>query len=141
MQKIRDISEDEMIAVYLQAEFHSSRFRQDIAAHLQKEGIDPHLLQAPDWQNGQENALRRTLLGAYRGYGRNAGYFIGFPTDVRWERATLTRQDLEQVRYIEYDYWLFRTAHRLGLLLIFLPPNGFASTWEVDGKKRCVNLD
>ena len=106
MQKIRDISEDEMIAVYLQTEFHSSRFRQDIAAHLQKEGIDPHLLQAPDWQNGQENALRRTLLGAYRGYGRNAGYFIGFPTDVRWERATLTRQDLEQVRYIEYDYWV-----------------------------------
>jgi hypothetical protein len=106
MRKIRDISEDEMIAVYLQTEFHSSRFRQEIAAHVQKEGIDPHLLQAPDWQNGHENAARRTLLGAYRGYGRNEGYFMGFPTDVRWERAILTRQDLSQVRYIAYDYWV-----------------------------------
>jgi hypothetical protein len=25
---------------------------------------------------------------------------------VRWERVTLTRQDLEQVRYIAYDYWV-----------------------------------
>jgi len=106
MRTIQDISGDEMIAVYQQTEFHSSRFRQDIAAHLQREGIDPHTLQAPDWLNAQENALRRTLLGAYRGYGRNEGYFIGFPTDVRWERATLTRQELEQVRYIEYDYWV-----------------------------------
>lgn len=106
MRKIRDISEDEMIAVYLQTEFHSSRFHQDIEAHVQREGIDLHMLQEPDWQNAQENALRRTLLGVYRGYGRNEDYFIGFPTNVRWERATLTRQELEQVRYIEYDYWV-----------------------------------
>ena len=39
MQKIRDISEDEMIAVYLQTEFHSSRFRQDIAALMRKNQI------------------------------------------------------------------------------------------------------
>lgn len=64
MRTIRDISEVEMIAVYLQTEFHSSRFRQDIVAHLQREGIYPHTLQAPDWLNAQENAARRTLLGA-----------------------------------------------------------------------------
>jgi hypothetical protein len=68
------------------------------------------MLQAPDWQNAQENTLRRTLLGAYRGYGRNQGYFIGFPTNVRWERTTLTRQELEQVRYIAYDYWVELSA-------------------------------
>jgi hypothetical protein len=36
---------------------------------------------------------------------RNEGYFIGFPTDVRWERVALTKEELKQVRYIEYDYW------------------------------------
>ena len=106
MHKIQDISEDEMIAVFLQTEFHSFRFHQALEALAQQEGIDPSLLQAPDWHNAQEKAQRRALLGAYRGYGRNEGYFIGFPTDVRWERAILTRQDLEQVRYIEYDYWV-----------------------------------
>jgi len=106
MRKIRDISEDEMIAVYLQTEFNSVRFCQTIEAYLRRERIDPHVIQVPDWQNAQENALRRTILGAYRGYGRNEDYFIGFPADVRWERVALTRQELEQVRYIEYDYWV-----------------------------------
>ena len=100
MRKIRDISEDEMIAVFLQAELNSVRFRQDIEAYLQQERIDPHILHAPDWRNAQENALRRAILGIHRGYGRNEGYFIGFPTDVRWERVTLTREELEQVRYV-----------------------------------------
>ena len=106
MRKIRDISEDEMIAVYLQTEFNSLRFRQTIEAYLQRERIDPYVIQVPDWQNAQENALRRTILGAYRGYDRNEDYFIGFPADARWERVTLTKQELEQVRYIDYDYWV-----------------------------------
>lgn len=105
MRTIQKISEDEMIAVYLQTEYYSTRFHQEIEAHLQREHIDPHILQAPDWHNTQENALRRTILGAHRGYGRNAGYFIGFPSDVHWQRVSLSRQDLEQIRYINYDYW------------------------------------
>jgi hypothetical protein len=106
MRKIRDSSEDEMIAIFLQTELHSSRFHQAIGELMQQEGIDPHVVEAPDWSNAHENALRRALLGVYRGYGRNADYFQGFPTNVRWERVTLTRQELEQVRYIEYDYWV-----------------------------------
>jgi hypothetical protein len=106
VRKIRDISEDEMIAVFLQTELNSTRFQRDIEAYLQQEKIDPHMLYLPDWRNAQENALRRAILGMYRGYGRNEGYFIGFPTGVRWERVTLTREELEQVRYIDYDYWV-----------------------------------
>ena len=106
MQKIRDSSEDEMIAVYLQTEVNSTRFRADIEAYMQQERIDPRILHMPDWRNAQENALRRAILGVHRGYGRNEGYFMGFPTDVRWERVTLTRAELEQVRYIDYDYWV-----------------------------------
>jgi hypothetical protein len=106
VRKIRDSGEDEMIAVYLQTEVNSTRFRGDIEAYLQQERIDPRILHAPDWRNAQENALRRAILGMHRGYGRNEGYFIGFPADVRWERVTLTLEELEQVRYIEYDYWV-----------------------------------
>lgn len=84
MRKIRDSSEDEMIAIFLQTEFHSSRFHQALEALAQQERIDPHILQAPDWHNAYENAQRRTLLGAYRGYGSNAGYLSDFPTNVHW---------------------------------------------------------
>jgi hypothetical protein len=106
MRKIRDSSEDEMIAVFLQTELNSSRFQRDIEAYLQQKRVDPRMLHVPDWHNAPENALRRAILGMYRGYGRNEGYFMGFPADVRWERVTLSREELEQVRYIEYDYWV-----------------------------------
>ncbi len=89
MRKIRDSSEDEMIAVYLQTEVNSTRFRADIEAFAQQR-IDPRMLHVPDWCNAQENALRRAIPGMHRGSGRNEGYFIGFPADVRWERVTLT---------------------------------------------------
>src|SRR5438874_2213987 len=93
MRKIRDSSEDEMIAVYLQTEANSTRFRADIVAYMQQERIDPRMLHVPDWRNAQENALRRAILGVHRGYGRNQGYFKGFPADVRWERVALTRDE------------------------------------------------
>src|SRR5215471_11489326 len=102
MRKIRDSSEDEMIAVYVQTEANSSRFRADIQAHARRERIDPRILHTPDWRDAQENASRRAILGAHRGYGRNEGFFQGFPADVRWERVALTREELEQVRYIDY---------------------------------------
>lgn len=103
MRKIRDSSEDEMIAVYLQTEANSSRFRADIEAFARQERNDPRILHVPDWRNAQENANRRGILGMHRGYGRNEGYFKGFPAEVCWERVTLTREELEQVRY---NYWV-----------------------------------
>ena len=95
-----------MIAVYLQTEVNSTRFRTDIEAFAHQQRIDPRMIHVPDWRNAQEIALRRAILGMHRGYGRNEGYFMGFPADVRWERITLTRAELERVRYIEYDYWV-----------------------------------
>ena len=87
MRKIRESSEEEMIAMFLQTELASSRFHQAIGELMQQEGIDPHVVEATDWSHAHENALRRALLGVYRGYGRNADYFQGFPTSVRWERV------------------------------------------------------
>ena len=106
MRKIRDISEDEMIAIYLHTELYSARFRQKLEMHMQQEKIDSRIIQEPDWQNASENALRRKLLGVYRGYGQNWDYFTGFPAHVRWERTRLSREELEQVHYIDWEYWL-----------------------------------
>ena len=106
MRKIRDSSEDEMIAIYLQTELSSVRFRQKLELHMQQEKIDARIIQEPDWHNAAENVLRRTLLGVYRGYGQNKDYFPDFPVHVRWERVGLSREELERVRYIDWEYWL-----------------------------------
>lgn len=106
MRKITTITEDEMIAAFLYAELHSPRFCKEIEMYLQQYDVDQHIIQSPDLHNEQENAYRRVVLGAYRGYGQGHEYFQGFPDEVRWERVGLTRQELEQVKYIEYDYWV-----------------------------------
>jgi hypothetical protein len=106
MRRIRDASEDEMIAIFLRTELSSVRFRQKLELHIQQEKIDTRIVQEPDWHNAAENVLRRKLLGAYRGYGQNRDYFPDFPAHVRWEWVGLSRQELERVRYINWEYWL-----------------------------------
>lgn len=107
MRKIRTVSEDEMTAAFLYAEIHSPRYMsKEIYACLQRDGISPQIILSPDLHNEQENALRRAVLGAYRGYGQGREFFQGFPKELRWELVGFTRQELEQVKYIEYDYWV-----------------------------------
>ncbi len=119
MRTVRPISEAEMVALFLATEYPSPRTHQLILQVLQREGWPPGIIEQPNLRDGQENARRRRILGAYRGYGQNTdyfeglppdveytNYFEGFPLDVQWERVMLSRQELEQVKYIEYDYWV-----------------------------------
>jgi hypothetical protein len=106
VRKVEDISEAEMIAIFLKTEIFSERFRQKLELHMQEEKIDRRIIERPDWRNASENALRRKLLGAYRGYEQNRDMFSGFPADVRWERARVSREELERIRYINWEYWL-----------------------------------
>ncbi len=119
MRMVRPISEAEMVALFLSTEYPSPRTHQQILQVLQREGWPPGIIEQPNLRDEQENVRRRSILGAYRGYGQNPdyfeglpldveylGYFEGFPPDVQWERAMLSRQELERVKYIEYDYWV-----------------------------------
>jgi hypothetical protein len=98
-------SEDEMIAVFLQAELRSERFGAELAQLLAHDRRDHAIVAAPDLREPAANAYRRRLLGAFRGYGRDERLFEGFPADVQWEWVALTPGELFQVRYIDYSYW------------------------------------
>jgi hypothetical protein len=119
MRTVRPVREAEMVALFLATEYSSSRTHHIIQQVLQREGWPPSILEDPNLDDEQENASRRSVLGAFRGYGQPpnlfadlpldveyVNYFEGFPPDVHWERAMLSRQELAQVRYIEYDYWV-----------------------------------
>ncbi|MGH2508169.1 MAG: hypothetical protein ACRDHZ_12305 [Ktedonobacteraceae bacterium] len=119
MRTVRPIGEAEMIALFLATEYPAPRTHQHILQVLQREGWPPNIIEQPNLRDGQENAQRRSILRAYRGYGQNTDYFEGlapgveymdyfegFPLDVQWERAMLSKQELEQVTYIAYDYWI-----------------------------------
>lgn len=105
MKKIRDISEDEMISVFLKAEINSSRWSASIIKLLEKAGKSRALIDTPDINVGDENAYRKKLLGEFRGYEQNALLFETFPKSVKWELVNLNKEELEKVKYMKYNYW------------------------------------
>lgn len=110
MELLGKSSEDEMIAEFLKAEFTSERFGDRLKTILARLKVIPKLITAPDLTSHSENALRKSLLGEYRGYGKNKEIFEGFPDDIRWHTAFCTAADLKRVKYIAYDYWIKLTG-------------------------------
>ncbi|TVR54729.1 MAG: hypothetical protein EA426_16590 [Spirochaetaceae bacterium] len=106
MQIVAGISEHEMIATFLRAEYASERFGSDLKALFNRDGMDPRIITTPDWTDDSENAYRRALLGEFRGYGCDSRLFEGFPSRIAWERATVRPDELLNIKYIEYDYWV-----------------------------------
>ena len=105
MRLLHPITEDEMIALFLKTEINSVRFEAEILRLLQRDGVDRSVVDVAEISDPVANTYRRTLFGDFRGYGRQAGMFIGFPDHVEWHRALLNRDELIQARYIDYSYW------------------------------------
>jgi len=91
------ISEDEMIAVFLRGELESERFREKLQGLLARDGVE---LESAD------SAYRRQLLDEHRAYERREGLFLGFPREVDWFRAALTRDEVLDILFIDWSWWL-----------------------------------
>jgi hypothetical protein len=111
MRLLRPASEDEVIAAFLRAEADDTgRYRDPIRQRVAADGHPLDTVRHPDLGDPRQNAYRRRLLGDMRGFGRGDGMFIGFPPRVEWHRASLARDELLEVRYIDDresdDYWV-----------------------------------
>lgn len=106
MKKQKNISEDEMIAVFLRAEINSNRFGDHILERLKKYNSHRGIIDNPNLEDRLENKYRRQILKEYRGFGDNKFLFHNFPTSVEWTRVVLTKNDLNSIKYINYNYWV-----------------------------------
>lgn len=106
MRYIEAITEHDMVAAFLKAEIKSDRYSKVILALLKGAGADRQLIDEPDIGNGVENDFRTRLLGDFRGYKQNRDIFTAFPDDVSWHRVALDKQELAEVKYIGYSYWI-----------------------------------
>ena len=91
---------DDMIALFLKAEIASERFGEKVRAQLAVDGKERSIVDAPEITNQSENTYRRHLLASYRAY-----VFAELPVHTVWYRALLHRDEVMQIRYIDYDYW------------------------------------
>lgn len=113
---VQRIVEEAMVAHFLQTELHSVRFGPAIRGLLEQERLDVQLIERPGLNNPSENMQRAELLGAFRGYRRNADVFTDFPEDVQWWRAFVSWADPERIKYINDAYWIdFSGGSRLAI--------------------------
>ncbi|HEV2073811.1 MAG TPA: hypothetical protein VGR29_09240 [Thermomicrobiales bacterium] len=102
-----------MIVEFLRQEFASTdRYMEKISACLDAERVSPGIILNADISNPNENAQRRRVFARYRGYGTGSpSYLTGFPDHgVSGQWATLTPQEILDVRHIRYCYWTALSA-------------------------------
>ena len=95
-----------MIAAFLRAEIDSDRYGETLRGLLARDGRGDDVLSRPDPADADANRYRRQLLDEHRAYERRAGLFLGFPDVVEWFRAALERDEVLDILYIGWDWWL-----------------------------------
>jgi hypothetical protein len=105
MKIIEEITDDQMIATFLKGETKSSRFGNTLSSIQRQLNIADSVLVNPDVSSQDENAQRKDVLAAFRGYGKSEGIFVNFPQSVRWVRAHLSTSELLQVKYADLKCW------------------------------------
>lgn len=105
MNILRAGSEEEMISEFLNAEYRSERFSEQIKKAMEKLSLDESIILSADLNNANENIARKKLLGEFRGYGLNRELFENFPNEIQWSLCNFVSCDLNNIRYINYSYW------------------------------------
>jgi hypothetical protein len=103
---LRPIAEDEVISVFLRGELDSGRYGEKLRRLLARDGRGDEVLRRADLGDVEANDYRRRLLDEHRAYDRREGLFFGFPEQVEWSRAELVRDEVLEILYIDWDWWL-----------------------------------
>jgi hypothetical protein len=108
MRVIAPVPEEQVVAAFLRAEINSPRFGPGLLALLG--GEDVSIVTEPRLDDARENDFRAQLLDRHRGWLKREGLFSGLPEHINWSRAELTREELLEILYINWDWWLTITG-------------------------------
>lgn len=104
MEKIRVSNEDEMILEFLKGEIKSKRFNEKLKETLKILNLDSNIINDGNILDAEENLLRLKIMKIFRGY-PNEELFEKFPKIYEWNLMKLKSQDIDNIYYIDYDYW------------------------------------
>jgi hypothetical protein len=102
MEDLGEVSDDEVILAWLQAEIESPGFQTYIVGDPPKPANLSHamtLARKPDLENAEQNAQRREIIAAVHGFGRGAMIFAGLSNDITWRRVRVTVSDVAAMFY------------------------------------------
>lgn len=104
MEKLRISSEAEMILEFLKGEIKSNRFNENLTETLNQLNLDSSIIENGNILNEKENLLRLKIMKIFRGY-PDKELFKNFPKIDEWCLVKLNSHDIDNVYYIDYDYW------------------------------------
>lgn len=104
MKFIRNSNESEMILEFLKGELNSKRFNKDLNNVISELGIDSNIILNGKIGDEQENIDRLKIMNKFRGY-PNKKLFERFPKIKEWKFLELNEKDIDNIYYIDYDYW------------------------------------
>lgn len=104
MKVLRNSSEDEMILEFLKGEIKSKRFNEKLQDVINKLNINQDIIINGNILNKEENLFRLKIMKLYRGY-PNDKLFENFPKINKWDFVRLNSYDIDNIYYINYDYW------------------------------------
>lgn len=104
MKIIRESSEDEMILEFLKGELSSKRFGQNLLNILTELNINKDIITKGDINSKEQNIIRKQIIYKFRGY-PNKELFNNFPKIESWKLVEFDTNDLDNIYYINYDYW------------------------------------
>ena len=104
MEVVRESCENEMVLEFLKGELNSNRFNSDLNKFLIELNADSNIISSGDLSNEGENSLRLKIMKKYRGY-PDSLLFENFPKILEWKLMKLEKQDINNIYYIDYDYW------------------------------------
>lgn len=104
MKNIRNSTEHEMILEFLKGELNSNRFNEKLIGIINKLNLNLDLINNGDVSNNNDNLSRLKIMKEYRGY-PDKELFENFPKIDSWSFVELSPEDINNIYYIDYDYW------------------------------------
>ena len=104
MKLIRKTNEAEMILEFLKGELNSKRFNEDLNNAINELGLYSSIILNGNIEDEQENNDRLKIMKKFRGY-PDEELFERFPNIEEWKFLELNESDIDNIYYIDYDYW------------------------------------
>lgn len=93
-----------MILEFLKGKLNSKRFNGSLDNIINDLRLDSSIIFNGNIKNKKENLDRLNIMKKFRGYPDN-GLFENFPKISEWKYLELDEKDIDNIYYIDYDYW------------------------------------
>ncbi|MBO5825189.1 MAG: hypothetical protein J6R03_01040 [Treponema sp.] len=104
MQIIRSATQAEVVLSFLQGEFESSRFGEELRHVLDFFGFSHSLISDGDFCDTKQNEDRLKVFKKFRGF-PDQELFERFPQNIEWNYVQFSKDDFFNCFYINYSYW------------------------------------